>query len=50
LIESPELRREMGQASVRRARQFSIENTVDRCIGMYESVLRVWSASVAGAR
>lgn len=41
LIESPELRRKMSQASVRRARQFSIENTVDGCIRMYESVLQV---------
>jgi glycosyltransferase involved in cell wall biosynthesis len=47
LIESPELRHEMGQASVRRARQFSIENTVDRCIGMYESVLGIGSEFVA---
>ena len=41
LIESPELRSEMSQASVRRARQFSIEHTVDGCIRMYESVLQV---------
>jgi glycosyltransferase involved in cell wall biosynthesis len=41
LIESPELQREMSQASVRRARQFSIEHTVDGCIRMYESVLQV---------
>jgi glycosyltransferase involved in cell wall biosynthesis len=50
LIGSPELRREMSQASVRRARQFSIENTVDGCIRMYESVLQVGAASIAEVR
>jgi glycosyltransferase involved in cell wall biosynthesis len=45
LIESPELRREMSQAGVRRARQFSVENTVDGCIRMYQSVLQVGAAS-----
>ncbi len=40
LISSPEQQREMSRASLQRARQFSIENTVDGCIRMYESVLR----------
>ncbi|HEX3437648.1 MAG TPA: glycosyltransferase family 4 protein, partial [Pseudacidobacterium sp.] len=40
LIESPEKQREMGRASLQRARQFSVENTVDCCIRMYESVLQ----------
>jgi len=39
LIKSPERRREMSLAGIQRARQFSIENTVDDCIRMYESVL-----------
>lgn len=50
LIESPELRREMSEASVRRARQFSIENTVDGCIRMYQSVLRIGTAPVVGTQ
>ncbi len=50
LIESPGLRREMSQASVRRARQFSIENTVDGCIRMYQLVLRVGAAPVVETR
>lgn len=50
LIESPERRREMGRASLQRARQFSIENTVDGCIRMYESILQVGVAPVAGVR
>ena len=45
LIESPELRSEMSQAGVRRARQFSVENTVDGYIRMYQSVLQVGAAS-----
>jgi glycosyltransferase involved in cell wall biosynthesis len=45
LIESPELRHEMSQAGVRRARQFSVENTVDGCIRMYQSVLQVGAGS-----
>jgi len=40
LIKSPEKQREMGRASLQRARQFGIENTVDCCIRMYESVLQ----------
>lgn len=40
LIKSPEQQREMSRAGLLRARQFSIENTVDGCIGMYESVLQ----------
>jgi hypothetical protein len=30
----------MGLAGLQRARQFSVENTVDCCIRMYESVLQ----------
>lgn len=40
LIASPEQQREMSRAGLQRARQFSIENTVDGCIRMYESVLQ----------
>jgi glycosyltransferase involved in cell wall biosynthesis len=40
LVRSPELRQEMSHASLRRARQFSIEQTVDGCIRLYESVLQ----------
>jgi glycosyltransferase involved in cell wall biosynthesis len=40
LILSPQKQHEMGRASRQRARQFSIENTVDCCIRMYESVLQ----------
>jgi len=40
LITSPGRRHEMSRASQKRARQFSIENTVDGCIAMYESVLQ----------
>lgn len=40
LIESPELRRKMSVASVQRARQFSIEKTVNGYLGIYESILR----------
>jgi glycosyltransferase involved in cell wall biosynthesis len=50
LIKSPEQRREMSRASIQRARQFSIENTVDGCIQMYESVLQVGTAQVAEVR
>jgi glycosyltransferase involved in cell wall biosynthesis len=39
LMKSPAQRREMSRTGVQRARQFSVENTVDRCIQMYESVL-----------
>lgn len=50
LIESPELRRQMGQAGIRRARQFSIESAVDGCIRMYESVLQIGAADTAEVR
>jgi glycosyltransferase involved in cell wall biosynthesis len=40
LIRSPEKQSEMKLASVQRARQFSIEKTVDEYIRMYESVLQ----------
>ena len=50
LIKSPELQREMSGASLQRARQFSIENTVDGCIRMYESVLRAGAVQVAEVR
>jgi glycosyltransferase involved in cell wall biosynthesis len=40
LIKSPQKRRQMGLAGLQRARQFSVENTVDCCIRMYESVLQ----------
>jgi glycosyltransferase involved in cell wall biosynthesis len=49
LIGSPQLRREMSQASRQRARQFSIEKTVDGCIKLYESVLQTGSRQAAGA-
>jgi glycosyltransferase involved in cell wall biosynthesis len=49
LIVSPERRRKMSQASVRRARQFSIEHTVDGYIRMYESVLQLPTRSIAEA-
>jgi glycosyltransferase involved in cell wall biosynthesis len=39
LISSPDRRREMSEAGLQRARQFSIENTVDGYVRMYESVL-----------
>lgn len=39
LIASPELRQQMSQASGKRAKQFSIERTVDEYIQLYESVL-----------
>ena len=50
LINSPEQQREMSRAGLRRARQFSIENTVDGCIRMYESVLQVGATRVAEVR
>jgi glycosyltransferase involved in cell wall biosynthesis len=40
LIKSPDRQQEMARASLHRARQYSIENTVDCCVRMYESVLR----------
>jgi glycosyltransferase involved in cell wall biosynthesis len=40
LLASATRRREMSAASRQRARQFSIERTVDGCIEMYQSVLR----------
>src|SRR5271166_360131 len=50
LIQSPRRRREMSVAGRQRARQFSIENTVDGCIRMYESVLQIGTAQAAEAR
>ena len=50
LIKSPEQQREMSRASLQRARQFSIENTVDGCIRMYESVLGAGAVQVAEVR
>jgi len=50
LIASQERRRKMSQASVRRARQFSIEHTVDGYIRMYESELHLPIPSIAEAR
>jgi glycosyltransferase involved in cell wall biosynthesis len=44
LIKSPEKRREMSRASIQRARQFSIEKTVDGYSRMYESVLQATPA------
>jgi len=39
LIESPERQQAMSYSSLQRARQFSIENTVDKYVHLYESVL-----------
>jgi glycosyltransferase involved in cell wall biosynthesis len=50
LIKSPERQREMRQASLQRARRFSIENTVDGCMRMYESVLQAGVTQGAEAR
>ena len=50
LIRSPDLRREMSLASLQRARQFSIEKTVDGCIRLYESTLRKAVPETAEAR
>ena len=50
LIGSPELRREMSRVSRERARQFSIEKTVDGCIRLYESVLEASATEAVGAR
>jgi glycosyltransferase involved in cell wall biosynthesis len=50
LIRSSDRQREMSQASLRRARQFSVENTVDGYIRMYESVLQASVTQVAEAR
>ena len=50
LIASPELRRKMSQASIQRARQFSIEHTVDAYVQLYESVLHAGTRSVAEIR
>ena len=47
LIRSPELRSEMGRRSLQRAREFSIDKTVDRCIRLYESVLQCRVAEAA---
>jgi glycosyltransferase involved in cell wall biosynthesis len=50
LIESPERQREMREASLRQARQWSIENTVDGYIRMYRSVLQTGDVQMAGVR
>jgi glycosyltransferase involved in cell wall biosynthesis len=50
LIKSPDQQREMSRASLQRARQFSIENTIDGCISMYESVLHGDTPRVAEVR
>ena len=50
LVQSPEIRHEMSRASLQRARQFSIEMTVDSCIRLYESMLHVYVPETAGAR
>jgi len=50
LIKSPEQQRLMSRASLQRARQFSIENTVDGCIRMYESVLGAGAMKAAEVR
>jgi glycosyltransferase involved in cell wall biosynthesis len=50
LIKAPDRQREMSAASIRRARQFSIENTVDMYAQMYESVLGVNAALKTGAQ
>jgi glycosyltransferase involved in cell wall biosynthesis len=47
LIASPKLRHEMSQASIQRARQFSIEHTVDEYVQLYESVLHASTRSDA---
>jgi glycosyltransferase involved in cell wall biosynthesis len=47
LIQLPERRSEMRKAGVRRARQLSIENTVDGYIRMYESVLKMGAVQTA---
>jgi glycosyltransferase involved in cell wall biosynthesis len=39
LIESPERRLELARAAMQRSGQFSIENTVDGYIDLYNSVL-----------
>ena len=50
LIQSPERQSEMRKAGIQRARQLSIENTVDGCIRMYESVLQTKAMQEAGVR
>ena len=50
LIQSPEQQSEMRRAGVRRARQLSIENTVDGYIRMYESVLQTSTVQTAEIR
>ena len=49
LLASPERRREMSNASRRRARCFSIDNTVDGYLAMYESVLQRQAKPVGAA-
>jgi glycosyltransferase involved in cell wall biosynthesis len=50
LIQSPERQNEMRMAGIQRARQLSIENTVDAYIRMYESVLQTRAAQTAEVR
>jgi glycosyltransferase involved in cell wall biosynthesis len=47
LIASPELRQKMSRASIQRARQFSIEHTVNEYVQLYESVLQASRRSLA---
>ena len=47
LIQSPDRRLKMSQASRQRAQQFSIDRTVDACIQMYVSVLGVSPPTLA---
>jgi len=50
VIGSPELRAEMSRASRQRARQFSIEKTVDGCVHLYETVLQTSAGKAAAGR
>ena len=50
LVRSPELRRKMSRASLRRAREFNIEATVDGYTRLYESVLQRGVSKSAWAR
>lgn len=47
LIQSPAQQREMRKAGIQRARELSIENTVDCYIRMYESVLQTGALQTA---
>lgn len=50
LMRSPEQQSEMSKAGIRRARQLSIENTVDGYIRLYESVLQTSAVQTAEIR